>query len=169
MSVSLDGLTTMYRAVLASKPWLRDPLCPRMPWSEAAYNLEDHGGDADVPLQIGRGITKPQRCTGGVPKLCFGIMWDDGRVRALPPVVRALKMVKDAVEAAGHQVMEWDAGDMHEMGRLLVRLSSNHFQSPEARVETRRQLTSQSGLASADGNVRLRYCPLPPSGLWPES
>ena len=107
MSPSLPSLALFLRAVLLSKPWLRDPLCVRMPWSDSQYRLEDHGGDLTL-------------AGGGKPKLCFGIMWDDGRVRPTPAVRRALERVKRVFEGEGHEVRVWVMGDVREMGRLLV-------------------------------------------------
>lgn len=121
MSISLDGLTTFYRAVLSSRPWLRDPLCPRMPWSEDAYNLEEHGATAAM---LQDGFDSAGKAGEGVPKLCFGIMWDNGASCPTPPVSRAMRMVKDALEEMGHEVRDWEAGDMKEAGRLLVRCLS---------------------------------------------
>ena len=71
------------QAVLAASPWDHDPWTPRMPWNEASYQLAGHGG--------------------GEGKLCFAIMWDDGICKPSPPYTRAMKEVKSAVEAAGHE------------------------------------------------------------------
>jgi amidase len=40
-------------------------------------------------------------------KLCFGILVDDGIVKPLPPVTKALDKTKRAIEAAGHTVIEY--------------------------------------------------------------
>ena len=82
LSASLDGIKLFYQSVLAAKPWEYDPWTPRMPWSDAAYNLADHGD-------------------GG--KLCFAIMWTDGVVDAVPPYKRAMEELKAALEAQGHE------------------------------------------------------------------
>jgi amidase len=116
MSISLDGLSILFRSILSTRPWLRDPLCVRMPWSQDQYNLEDHGGT--LPAQEGGGPAAV--AAASAPKLCFGIMWNDGRVRPTPAVRRALEMTKRALEEAGHELGIWVMEDVREMGRLLV-------------------------------------------------
>lgn len=59
MCISVDGLKLFYKAILDTSPWNVDPWTPRMPWSEARYHLEEHGGEG--------------------AKLCFAVMWDDGK------------------------------------------------------------------------------------------
>ena len=82
MTNSLEGVRLFTNAVVASKPWWKDPLCVRKEWSEREYALGDHGGP------------------GG--KMCFAVMWDNGVVKPHPPVRRAMWLVKQALEAAGH-------------------------------------------------------------------
>ncbi|THH27944.1 hypothetical protein EUX98_g6243 [Antrodiella citrinella] len=82
MANSLSAVKQFTKAVLDAKPWDRDPLVVRKPWSEREYALEYHNG--------------------GVA-MCFAIMWDNGVVKPHPPLVRALKVVKAALEAAGHK------------------------------------------------------------------
>jgi amidase len=72
-----------------------------MPWSDDAYNLRDHG-------------------SGG--KICFGIMWDDGAVKPLPPYTRALEMTKKALLAAGHEVIDWKPYKSEEAAEILGRV-----------------------------------------------
>ncbi|KAM0787774.1 hypothetical protein ACM66B_003829 [Microbotryomycetes sp. NB124-2] len=98
MSTSVDGLKIFLKAIADTKPWLRDPLALRLPFSESEYNLENHG----------RG-----------EKLCFAIMWDDGNVKPMPPCIRALETVKKAVEAAGHTTIEWEPYHTKEGYQIL--------------------------------------------------
>nr|XP_019003203.1 uncharacterized protein I203_04240 [Kwoniella mangroviensis CBS 8507]OCF66664.1 hypothetical protein I203_04240 [Kwoniella mangroviensis CBS 8507] len=100
LTVSVDGLKTFYKAVLDAKPWELDPWTPRMPWSDSAYNLVDHGNGE---------------------KLCFAIMWDDGVVKPCPPYERGMKEVKDALLAAGHEVIDWTPYKSAEARDLLMR------------------------------------------------
>ena len=65
-----------------AKPWDRDPLALRKPWSEREYALEEHGGGVGM---------------------CFAVMWDNGVVKPHPPLYRAMKIVREALEAAGHK------------------------------------------------------------------
>ncbi|KAF8215973.1 general amidase [Mycena galopus ATCC 62051] len=77
LSNSLDGIKTFFKA---------DALTIRKRWSDEEYNLIDHGNGE---------------------KLCFAIMWDNGAVVPHPPVRRGLEMCRDALLAAGHQVIDW--------------------------------------------------------------
>ncbi|KAG8735997.1 hypothetical protein FRC10_009926 [Ceratobasidium sp. 414] len=97
MTNSLSGLKIFTKAVVDTRPWLRDPMCIRKVWDEEAYQLVEHGG---------RGGRK-----------CFGLMYDDGLVRPNPPVFRAMDIMRNALEAAGHEgsggdemflVIEWE-------------------------------------------------------------
>ena len=82
MAPSLPALRLFTQAVLGARPWRKDPLCVRKPWSAHEYALGEHGGP------------------GG--KLCVAIMWDNGVVKPHPPLLRAMRLAKAAVEAAGH-------------------------------------------------------------------
>ncbi|KAF4583552.1 hypothetical protein EYR38_002304 [Pleurotus pulmonarius] len=87
MSNSLSGVKIFTKAIIDGKPWKKDPLAIRKVWSEEEYQLSEHGG---------RGAN-----------LCFAIMWDNGVVKPHPPLIRAMQMTRDALEAAGHKVIEW--------------------------------------------------------------
>ncbi|KAI0825163.1 general amidase [Trametes gibbosa] len=86
LTISLSGVTTFFRSMLAQEPWRYAPDTVAKPWSEDDYLLKNHGSGK---------------------KLCLGIMWDEGSVKPQPPVLRALSTVKKALEAAGHTVIEW--------------------------------------------------------------
>ncbi|KAF8996912.1 amidase signature domain-containing protein [Cyathus striatus] len=88
MSNSLSGLKALTRAVVDAQSWNIDPTVIRKRWSEWEYNLGEHGE--------------------GKGKLCFAIMWDNAVVRPHPPLVRAMRMVKSALEDAGHSVIDWE-------------------------------------------------------------
>ncbi|CDK29247.1 unnamed protein product [Kuraishia capsulata CBS 1993] len=78
---SAEDLSLFCRAALADEPWLIEQSIPPMPWKT----------DVKVP-----------------EKLTVAIVWDDGLVKPLPPVLRALERTKSRLEAAGHQVITWD-------------------------------------------------------------
>ena len=86
MANSVSALKIFTKAILDTKPWLKDPLVIRKGWSEGAYELDEHGGGK---------------------QLCFGMMWDNGVVKPHPPLQRAMRMFKEALEAAGHLVVGW--------------------------------------------------------------
>jgi len=82
----MDGVKVFMKAIVAQKPWLRDPLVVRKKWDEDEYKLIDHGGGKNM---------------------CFGILWDDGNVVPHPPVTRGLEITMKALVAAGHKVIDW--------------------------------------------------------------
>ncbi|KAG6808488.1 hypothetical protein H0H92_003982 [Tricholoma furcatifolium] len=82
MANSMSGVKLFTKAMIAAKPWTRDPLVIRKEWSEAEYRLDGHGGGRN---------------------LCFAMMWDNGVVRPHPPLQRAMNITKAALEAAGHK------------------------------------------------------------------
>jgi len=86
MTNTLSGVKTFTKAIIDSDPWLKDPLVVRKEWSQQEYELVDHGGGKN---------------------LCFAIMWDNEVVRPHPPLHRAMQITKDALEAAGHKVIDW--------------------------------------------------------------
>jgi len=59
------------KAVIAQKPWLKDPLVPRKKWDEDEYQLIDHGHGK---------------------QLCFGILWDDVTFIPHPPLSEHWKL-----------------------------------------------------------------------------
>lgn len=83
MTNSIAAVKLFVKAVLDSKPWDRDPLVVRKPWNNHEYALGCHGG---------RGA-----------RLCFAIMWDNGVVKPFPSLMRAMRITKEALEAAGHK------------------------------------------------------------------
>ncbi|KAI0762463.1 amidase signature domain-containing protein [Fomes fomentarius] len=92
MANSLEGVMVFTKAIIDARPWRKDPLCVRKDWSEREYALGDHGG---------RGS-----------QMCFAIMWDNGVIKPHPPLMRALNIVKEALEKAGHRVIDWE-NDRH--------------------------------------------------------
>ena len=83
MCNSIEMVKLFTKAVIDAKPWLKDPLAVKKSWSEEEYNLADHGR---------RGA-----------QLCFAMMWDNGVVKPLPPLQRAMSITKEALEKAGHK------------------------------------------------------------------
>ncbi|KAH9850566.1 general amidase [Lenzites betulinus] len=88
MTHSVEAVRVFTKAIIDARPWRKDPLAVRKEWSAREYALGDHGG------------------VGG--KMCFAIMWDNGIVKPHPPLVRAMALVKKALEAAGHTVIDWE-------------------------------------------------------------
>jgi len=85
------------KAVIASKPWRKDPLATQKKWSEEEYQLVDHGAGK---------------------RLCFGIIWNDEYTVPHPPIIRALEFVKKALLQAGHIVIDWEPLKHKELAEL---------------------------------------------------
>lgn len=52
--------------------------------------------------------------------MCFGIQWHDGVSSPQAPYLRALRKTKEALEKAGHEVVEYEPFGVEEGGQLLV-------------------------------------------------
>jgi len=84
---------------LDSKPWLAEASLLEMPWKS----------------ELAKGEGLPQ-------KLSIAIMFDDGVVAPHPPILSALKHYKDALVAAGHDVIEWKPLNHQEGWDLIAKL-----------------------------------------------
>jgi amidase len=74
---SIETLQYVLKAIMSGEPWLSDPSVLPLPWREPS-----------LPT-----------------KLAFGFLDFDGVVKPHPPIFRALDMAKNALEAAGHEVV----------------------------------------------------------------
>ncbi|GAA6007544.1 uncharacterized protein JCM10292_003921 [Rhodotorula paludigena] len=102
MTCSLDGLKTFFKAVIDAEPWRADPLALHMPWNEAAYQLKEHG-EGNEPL-------------------CFGFNFHNGVAKPDPPYLRAMDMLKKALLAQGHKVIDYSPPDAATGSRILTEL-----------------------------------------------
>ncbi|KAF5013779.1 hypothetical protein FDECE_197, partial [Fusarium decemcellulare] len=91
---SLDDLKAYSKVVVDSEPWLLDPKCLPIPWRDVRLNR----------------------------RLKFAIMWDDGVVKPTPPILRALNIVREALEADGHEVVSWVPAGHHDALKALGKL-----------------------------------------------
>ncbi|KAK5954831.1 hypothetical protein OHC33_004557 [Knufia fluminis] len=89
LGTSARSVTFLVKSILSQSPWLYDPLVMEMPWRNDQYQ------------RVWDRVNSP---TG---ELTFGLMRTDGIVNPQPPVARAVEMVVQAVEKAGHKVMDW--------------------------------------------------------------
>lgn len=92
MGTSIEALEVVFKSVLGTKPWLRDPAVLPIPFREDM--MESYFSRAD-----GKGNSKP-----GERPLKMGVLWSDGMVGPHPPVLRGLHVVVDALRKAGHKV-----------------------------------------------------------------
>ncbi|WVQ81627.1 hypothetical protein IAT38_003751 [Cryptococcus sp. DSM 104549] len=98
MGRSIRDLELFINVVLASEPWKLDPSSVRMPWRPAEVAF------------IG----------GEKPKV--GVMWEDGVVKPLPPMRRALEYAVEKLKAAGVEVVEYPAFKQKEGWEILSKL-----------------------------------------------
>ncbi|KAK5660619.1 hypothetical protein OQA88_13183 [Cercophora sp. LCS_1] len=130
---SIATLRHVFRALISSEPWNTDPSVLPIPWREPK-----------LPA-----------------KLSFGFMEFEGAARPHPPVIRALKMAKAALEKAGHEVLaphpllrimqsNCSSGDPVE-GSFAPRSSSDPCRSHHP-VSTPTSDSFQSSIVRADGN-----------------
>ncbi|KAK7206538.1 amidase signature domain-containing protein [Myxozyma melibiosi] len=94
LAVSLPDLTLFSKALLGQEPWKHDPRCVPIPFRD--YEL-------------------PNR------PLVFGIEATDGILTPHPPVLRAMKMVADALTKAGHEVFDFQSYKPETGTEILVR------------------------------------------------
>ncbi|KAI9696521.1 MAG: hypothetical protein M1820_008149 [Bogoriella megaspora] len=93
MGASIASLQILFRSLLAVEPWLRDPECINLPWR------------------------KEMEAVPGKP-LSFGFMQHDGTVLPHPPILRALRIVSEALEGGGHELIEWQPPCHSESSRI---------------------------------------------------
>jgi amidase len=95
---SARDLSLFCRVMLLYEPWNLEPAIIEIPWKQ----------------DLAEGV--------GIPsKLSFAIMWDDGVVAPHEPISNALKRTKDALIAAGHDVIVWEPLDHQGAWDLIVR------------------------------------------------
>ncbi|KAI5824202.1 amidase [Schizophyllum commune Tattone D] len=97
MGRSPADLKLVFSSLVNAGLWNSDPSTLPIPWRESHEKLPE--------------------------KLVFGWANGDGHVQPWPPVQRAMHEVKDALEAAGHEVVEWVPPQWYEyntqMGKLF--------------------------------------------------
>jgi Asp-tRNA(Asn)/Glu-tRNA(Gln) amidotransferase A subunit family amidase len=90
MSRNIDSLIAATRSVIESAPWDLDPKCCPIPWRSDEFESA-----RSRPLVI-------------------AVMRDDGVVKPHPPTIRALEDVASKLEAAGHELVSWQPGALHQ-------------------------------------------------------
>lgn len=93
---SISDIRYLITTVLQAEPWFKDPKCVELPWRG------EH-----VELVKGRPLT-------------FGLIkWDD-LVMPHPPVQRGIRLVEEALKAAGHEVIEFAIPNSAEAADITV-------------------------------------------------
>ncbi|KAK2693027.1 Amidase 2 [Fusarium oxysporum] len=85
MARTLNSLKLVTKLAIEAEPWTMDPQLPPLPWREDLFQ---------------NFVTR---------RLVIGSMLDDGMVKVHPPVERVFRNLVAKLEAAGHEVIEWDS------------------------------------------------------------
>lgn len=101
LATSVGALKLVIKSLLATEPWLHDPLVAEIPWRD---------DQEQYILDLAKGAKG---------QLAFGIMRDDGTVRPQPPVKRALDIIVKTIEKLGHKAVEWDPPS-HARGLVIA-------------------------------------------------
>ncbi|ETN43856.1 uncharacterized protein HMPREF1541_10987 [Cyphellophora europaea CBS 101466] len=137
LSRSVSGLEVGIRALLATRPWERDPGCIPMAW-------------------------KSQEAIRATGKLRIAVLRDDGVVEPVASVVRAIQMVIKALERVGHEVVDLPAERMktlHRRGTSCVMKSNvqnggrsitKHIQASGEPVVPRTAVGSKDSLLTSE-------------------
>lgn len=96
LATSARDLELFCRVMLDNEPWLVEAPLLDMPWK----------------TDVAKGVGLPT-------KLSIAILFDDGVVAPHPPITSALKRYKQALIAAGHDVIEWRPLD-HQKGWDII-------------------------------------------------
>ncbi|KAF1937439.1 amidase [Clathrospora elynae] len=90
MTRNIDSLIAVTKAVIDGHPWDQDPKCCPVPWRPEIFD--------DARSQ----------------PLVIAVMRDDGVVKCHPPVSRVLEEVAAKLEKAGHEIVSWTPGGLHQ-------------------------------------------------------
>ncbi|KAG9014094.1 hypothetical protein FRB90_005577 [Tulasnella sp. 427] len=99
LATSARDLGLFCRTMLQYEAWLLEHAVLEIPWR----------------AEVAEGKTLPKR-------LSFAFLWDDGVVKPHPPLVREMQRVKQALLAAGHEVIDWQPLQHQEGWDLIVKL-----------------------------------------------
>lgn len=86
MSLDFSSLELFAKAVVNKEPWRLDPQCLPMPWK----------GESDVRKTLPK----------GKERLVIGVIHNNGMVRPLPSVQRALAATIKVLQDQGHEIVE---------------------------------------------------------------
>ncbi|CAH0045780.1 unnamed protein product [Clonostachys solani] len=126
MGPSLDLLQSVFKSTLSTSPWIRDQAVTRMPW-QGLY-------DGQSPMRA---------------DLAFGFLENDGIVTPHPPVARAMRIVKKAMEMAEIELVGWDPPSNSEVSAIHV--SNKSFCYHEILLYPQLTMIPKGALARGDG------------------
>lgn len=104
---SLNSMIAVTKLVIEAEHWKLDSQLPPMPWRNDVFETL-----SSRPLVI-------------------GIMPDDGVVKPLPPVARVFHETVAKLQAAGHEIVEWDISLNRRC--IAVQVSEFHI-APQAKL-----------------------------------
>lgn len=90
MSRNIDSLIATTKAVIDGAPWDQDPKCCPVSWRSDMFEEAQ---------------SRP---------LVIAVMRDDGVVKPHPPITRVLNEVAKKLERAGHEIVSWTPGSLHQ-------------------------------------------------------
>lgn len=96
LATTARSLRFITKSILLKEPWMFDPAVHDIPWRNAK--------EEDVWKTI-------KDSSGG---LTFGVLRKDNVVSPQPPVARAVEMVVDVLEKAGHKTFAWNSPSHNE-------------------------------------------------------
>lgn len=140
---SARDLSLFCRVMLQYEPWLLEPSIIEIPWKQ--------------DLADGVGIPS---------KLTFAILWDDGVVTPHDPILNALRRTKDALIAAGHEVIPWIPLDHQGSWDLIVRHIDLQDFAIFNKLPTRSSSISSTVVQSIGMCWSMIRLSLKPSGYW---
>ncbi|EFQ25711.1 amidase [Colletotrichum graminicola M1.001] len=95
MARSLSSLTAVTKLVIEAAPSTTDPQIPPLPWRDDAFQ------------------------EASSRSLVVGTMLDDGVVKVHPPIERVFRALATKLQAAGHELVEWDTSLNEECIKIL--------------------------------------------------
>lgn len=107
MGTSIDALEIVFKSVLGTEPWVRDPAVLPIPFRKEMMDS-----------YLSRADSKGNAKSGEMP-LKMGILWSDGMVGPHPPVLRGLRVVAEALKKAGHNVVDWEPPSQERATTLI--------------------------------------------------
>jgi Asp-tRNA(Asn)/Glu-tRNA(Gln) amidotransferase A subunit family amidase len=135
MTRNVSSLVAVTKAIVDARPWEQDPKCCPVPWRSEVFE---------------EARTRP---------LVVAIMRDDGVVRCHPPISRVLEEVAVKLEKAGHEVIEWIPGTLHQecIDIMVSPLKSTHHSEL---TTTRTNTTPRMVAKTSDETLQLVVNPL---------
>ncbi|KAG5806432.1 hypothetical protein H9Q74_007165 [Fusarium xylarioides] len=132
MGTSIDALEVVFKAVLGTEPWMKDPAVIPIPFRTEVMESYQRRADEKGNAKFGERPLK------------MGVLWCDGMVGLHPPVLRGLKVVVEALKKAGHKVIDWKPPSHETATNIHASLSPRNPRGYADKM-------LQGGFLSADG------------------